>query len=129
MRIAFATGDGRVADQHFGQTPSFDIVEVNTDDYTWAYIETRANSAAHGGESDKHGQVETGIAAIVDCDVVIAARVGVHVQRLLTPRGIQVLEQTGVISDLTERYILYLKRQRQLAQRRGADAENLKGDK
>ena len=40
-KIAFASSDGKVVNQHFGRTKQFLIVEIDGKDYK--YIETRVN--------------------------------------------------------------------------------------
>ncbi len=41
MRMAIASSDGKVVNQHFGRANKFFIIDVNKEDMTFKFIETR----------------------------------------------------------------------------------------
>lgn len=41
FRVAVASTDGIVINQHFGHAEKFHIAELDTDENTWQYLESR----------------------------------------------------------------------------------------
>ncbi len=85
LRVAFATGDRRHVDQHFGSTESFAIYTVGADGHALAEA-VRFSSAEHDGNEDK---LVDRMAALEGCAAVYVQAVGSSaIQRLLS-MGVQ----------------------------------------
>ncbi|MDR2530464.1 MAG: radical SAM protein, partial [Oscillospiraceae bacterium] len=110
MTLAFATKDGKFVSQHFGHSPSFSIVELNTGDYTWQYVGERDTAPPCELGNHDHDKLRARVASLDDVDVLFVSKVGGFAYNLLNNAGIQVLEQIGFIEQLVEGYIKYLKR-------------------
>lgn len=110
MKLAFASSDGVVVNQHFGHTPCFWIIELNEENGEWDLLEKRVNDPpCKFGEHDE-GALNGSVDLIRDCRAVFAVKVGNYAQTLLQRSGLQVLEIKGYIREITEGYIIYLKK-------------------
>ncbi len=110
MKLAFASSDGVVVNQHFGHTPAFWIVEINEENEEWRILEKRENvPSCHCGEHDEN-TVKSSAELIGDCRAVFVVKAGNYVHTLLQQNGLQVLEIKGYIREVTEGYIIYLKK-------------------
>ncbi|MDR2421037.1 MAG: radical SAM protein [Oscillospiraceae bacterium] len=118
MKLAFATRDGEFVSAHFGRAPFFVIVEINAADYTWDFEPPRETPEPCELGNHDSGKLRERVESLSGCNVLFASRVGGYAYNLLTREGIQVLEQTGHIEQLTEDYIRYLKRPKFTPRRR-----------
>ncbi len=112
MKLAFASKDGIVVNQHFGHTPAFWIVEINEESKEWYIIGKRENTpSCHGGVHDD-SSIHASVDLIGDCHAVFVVQAGNYVHSYLQQRGLQLIEIKGLIQELTEGYLLYLKKHR-----------------
>lgn len=112
MLAALASKDGKFISQHFGHTPYFYIVEIDEENYQWIFRERRENiPPCHFGEHDDKAFSDS-ISLVKDCQVLFAVKVGPYAKVALQRENIQVLETTGFIEDVLEKYLAYLKKQR-----------------
>lgn len=100
LRLAVASGDGKVINQHFGKATQFIIIE--SDGETLKVIETRKNSPAcgtleYGGHADD--SLEQCVALLRDCDAVLVSRVGGGAADALESSGIEPVEAPGFIRE------------------------------
>ncbi len=111
MKLAFASSDGIVVNQHFGHTPYFWIIEINEEKGDWSVLERRENQPpCRFGEHDE-GSLKSSAELIKDCRAIFVVKAGNYVQNLLQQQyGMQVLEIKGFIRELMEGYIIYLKK-------------------
>jgi nitrogen fixation protein NifB len=108
MKIAIATTDGLVVNQHFGHTPEFAIVEAEGGD--WAFTERRANPAACEGGQHDHSRFDESIDVIADCDALFVSKIGDYGRGQLERRHIAVMEISGLIDELLPKYLTYLQK-------------------
>ena len=97
MRIAVASGDGMLVDQHFGHATQFLICE--TSEAGVRLVEVRRNRPACGaswspGEDDP---MERSARLVADCQAVLVARIGECGVDRLAERGIEAFELPGPI--------------------------------
>jgi nitrogen fixation protein NifX len=71
LRVAFATSDGSVVDQHFGWCPRFDVYEVDAEGAKLS--ETRLLLPDTDNESDK---IEGRLASVRDCAILNICEIG-----------------------------------------------------
>lgn len=115
MKVAFASGDGKRIDAHFGQCRYFSIFELNGDKYRW--LESRTIRVE--SDSDEHeNRVARRIEAIGDCTLLFVSSIGNDAVRRLRKEGIMILkadpesevipQMEGLLKLLRERPPLWL---------------------
>ncbi len=99
MRIAVASTDGKVVNQHFGRARSFLIFEVRPEG--WEFIEERESPPVCGSarkEGDQSAS-ERVFSTLSDCQAVVCAQAGLGMKNHLATRGIRLLEMPYFIED------------------------------
>ncbi len=97
LRVAIASSDGRIVDEHFGSTLQFVIVETNG--HVTRFLETRANAPPCGDGRHAPGQLEQSVALLADCNVLLAVRAGPPAVALLERQGTSVIQGSTSIAD------------------------------
>lgn len=105
-RIAVATSDGIVVNQHFGRAREFLIIGLDEEDRIHR-IETR--SAAPACESGNHdeGKLEATAKAFADCKYLLASRIGDGAAFALERFGIHPMELPGIIEESVQKLLAY----------------------
>lgn len=105
-RIAVASLDGKVINEHFGRAKEFYIVDINRDG-TYAFIEKRAiDPLCHSGEHAE-AALEATVNALHDCVAVLVSRIGVAAKRTLELNKIAVFEQPDYIESALSKLAAY----------------------
>lgn len=102
-RIAFASSDGKVVNQHFGRVKQFLIVEVDDKDYK--YIETRVNEPACQDFQHTEKAMEKSIQLISDCKAVFIAQIGQGALAMVEAKGIKGIEAPYFIEDIIKKLL------------------------
>ena len=100
MRVAVASSDGKVINQHFGKATQFLIFELNK--YSYKFIELRINQPACAASefgSHNESRLEQTMNKISDCSVVLCSRIGTGIKELLQKKGIRAIEAPFPIED------------------------------
>lgn len=106
-RVAVASTDGKVVNQHFGKAEKFYILEAD-EEGSFACLEIRkVNPVCEGGEHNDT-QLEEAIKNLQDCPYVLVSRVGNRAEIALDVAGIRVFELPGLISDSVVEMVKYL---------------------
>lgn len=106
-RIAVASTDGKVVNQHFGRAEVFYIVEAEPDG-SFSCLEKREVSAfCEGGDHDD-ARLKNAIEKIKDCPFVMVSRIGSRAERALEEYGIHVFELPGIIEESVKEMVNYL---------------------
>lgn len=97
FRVAVASRDAKLVQQHFGQATQFLIYEVR--DGVAKLSETRKCEPACDPALREHDaqRMEGMLGLVADCQVVVAAMIGPGALRLLEERGIQGVVAPGFI--------------------------------
>jgi len=108
LKLAVASSDGKVINQHFGKASRFLIIE--TDGEKIKVLELRENNPAcgsleYGGHEDN--ALERSIALINDCYAVLCSRIGGGAAEELLRRGIEPVEAPGFIEENVLAYAKY----------------------
>lgn len=108
-RVAVASTDGKVVNQHFGRAEEFYIIEVDlAGPDTLRCIEKRkVNVVCEGGDHDDK-RLEEAISGIDDCGYVIVSRIGNRAEQKAESHGIRVFELPGIIQESVTEMINYL---------------------
>lgn len=102
-KIAFASSDGKVVNQHFGRTKQFLIVEV--DDKEYKYVETRFNEPSCQGFQHTEDALSKSIELISDCKAVFVARIGQGALAEVESKGIKGIEAPYFIEDILKKVL------------------------
>lgn len=102
-KIALASSDGKVVNQHFGRTEKFVIVEI--DGESSKYIETRENLPACNNFEHSEDSMSASINLIKDCKAVFVAKVGRGAYFKLEENGIKAYETPYFIEDVIKKVI------------------------
>jgi nitrogen fixation protein NifX len=102
-KIAFASSDGKVVNQHFGRTKQFLIVEIDGKDHK--YIETRINDPSCQDFQHTEEAMSRSIELISDCRAVFVARIGQGALAQVEARGIKGIEAPYFIEDILKKVL------------------------
>jgi predicted Fe-Mo cluster-binding NifX family protein len=100
-RVAVASTDGKVINQHFGHADRFHIFDI--DDSGFRYVESRSAvpfCAGGSHESRTDGEVLDLLTALRDCRAVLVSRIGGGAVDMLDANGIDSIEAKGEIEDV-----------------------------
>ncbi|WP_044916594.1 MULTISPECIES: NifB/NifX family molybdenum-iron cluster-binding protein [unclassified Butyrivibrio] len=107
-RVALASTDNRYVDQHFGRAESFLIVDVD-EDGNFEEIEQRFVSPVCNGGSHDSQKLKRGVEALLDCNFVLAAKIGAGAAYELKEHGIASFEMPGEVENSIFRLDGYIK--------------------
>lgn len=108
-RIAVASTDGKVVNQHFGRAEVFYILEADTiEPKKFEVIEIRqVNAFCEGGEHSD-ARLQEAVQRVRDCQYILVSRIGWRAEHVVEAAGIQVFELPGIISESVEELLKYL---------------------
>ncbi len=109
VKIAIASTDGKIINQHFGRTDRFYIVNCDEESGEYDSVEIRYVTPVcqSGNHSDE--ALLKNIKSLSDCDYILAGRIGPRAEREIERMGIHSFEIQGVISELIEKLLKYIK--------------------
>lgn len=99
LRVAFATADGTVVDEHFGRCDRFDVYDLSPDSVQ--LVASRAPASAE----DATGRIESRLELLRDCAILHVASIGGAAAARVVNAGIHPLKvaEGTAIADLTAR--------------------------
>ncbi len=100
LKMAIASSDGKVINQHFGKARKFIVIEFDGENIK--VLDVRENKPAcgsleYGGHADN--VLDKSISLISDCDAVLCSRIGGGASEGLLSRGIEPVEAPGFIEE------------------------------
>ena len=102
-RVAFASSDGKVVNQHFGKADKFHIVEIDGKEYK--FIESRDNIPSCSDFQHSEDSLLKAIDVIKDCKAIFVAKIGPGASAEVESKGIQAIEAPYFIEDVLDRLI------------------------
>lgn len=104
FKVAVTSKNGKLVDQHFGQTTDFMIFEINGENYK--FLETRSTKKYCNGGDELNNEYhrKEAIETISDCDAVLSMKIGLGAQKKLGEFGIDCIEYCYTV----ERGLKYL---------------------
>ena len=97
-KIAVASSDGKVVNQHFGRTKQFLIFEVK-DNVKYTFLGNReAIPPCIFGEHSDHSMTNA-VNALSDCSFVLASQIGPVAENALSEKGIFAVSLVDFIED------------------------------
>jgi predicted Fe-Mo cluster-binding NifX family protein len=105
-RVAVASQDGKVVNEHFGRAKEFLIVDIAPDG-TYTFLEKRpvARLCMSGDHSQE--SLEATINSLGDCAAVLVSRIGITAKRALEKNRISVFEQPDLIDSALSKLAKY----------------------
>ena len=104
-KVAFASSDGKVVNQHFGKADKFHIVEINDDEKKYKFLESRNNIPSCSNFQHSEDSLSNAIKVIKDCKAVFVAKIGPGAEAKVEANGIQAIEAPYFIDDILEKLI------------------------
>lgn len=102
-RIAVASSDGKVINQHFGHADRFYIVDV--EDNSYSFVETRFHEPACGDQGHSNEVFDSILELLSDCQGIFVSRIGYGAARYLNSRGMRVFEAPYPIDTVLDKLI------------------------
>jgi predicted Fe-Mo cluster-binding NifX family protein len=109
-KVALATSDGKMVNQHFGHCRKWSIVEIDDDAYKFLELREIAPACQNGEHTDV-GMTQA-VEALSDCRAAVAFRAGPGATAQLTRRGVSVFEFGGTVYDAIDKLMKYYKKAR-----------------
>jgi predicted Fe-Mo cluster-binding NifX family protein len=103
FRVAVASSDGKMVNEHFGRANQFLIFEAGDDGYE--FLELRQNHPACGGDPDHQGSMDALVASISDCAFVLVNRIGRGGEESLARQGIKAFQIGDFIDTALQKLI------------------------
>ena len=104
-RIAVASTDGIVVNQHFGHAERFHILEINDETKKYDFIGTREVERVCHGHYHHDSSFDKVIDVLSDVHAVVVAKIGSGASQQLESRGLTVYEAPFPIEPLIEKII------------------------
>lgn len=108
LRIAVASSDGIVVNNHFGRAKTFYIYEKSSDD-TERLIEKRDVIPICECANHDDIKLNDNLEKLSDCDYLLVSRIGYEAANAARQKGIEPYEIPGIISKSIERLVQYIK--------------------
>lgn len=106
FKIAVATSDGIVINQHFGKADKFRIYDINQDNSICYKEERNVTPLCQAGTHDAF-QMKERCKSFLDCKYVLASRIGQGAVHALEQEGISPMELPGMIEESIQRLVAY----------------------
>jgi len=89
-RIAVASTDGKVINQHFGHADQFHILDITEEGHT--FVETRFSKPVCGNGGHQSQDFDAVVDLLSDCQGVFVSRIGPGASDYMKSKGVLVLE-------------------------------------
>lgn len=106
-KIAVASNDGKVVNEHFGRAKQFYILEVHEDGAYKPVELRRLQQVCDGGNHDEVA-MNRNVEALSDCRYVIVSRIGKGAENALEKMGISAYVIPDYIEDAVNKLISYV---------------------
>jgi predicted Fe-Mo cluster-binding NifX family protein len=106
-RIAVATTDGKVVNEHFGRARQFLILTVS-DDGTYEPVEVRNFQGVCEKGSHEEENMRKTVEELSDCKYVLVSRIGQGAEAVLEQAGITAYIIPDLIENAIEKLISYI---------------------
>ena len=104
-RIAVASTDGIVVNQHFGHAERFHIIELDAETEKYEYTETRKVERVCQGHYHHDSSFDKVIDVLSDVHAVVVAKIGAGASQQLESRRLTVYEAPFPIEPIVEKII------------------------
>lgn len=98
FRVAFASSNEKVVNQHFGRVKKYLIFEI--DENKAEYVEVRKNKLPSQGFEQTEKVINRTVNLISDCKAVFVTAIGYGALTILHEKGIKAFEVNDYIGDI-----------------------------
>lgn len=105
-KIAIASTDGKVVNQHFGRADKFYIVEVDDED-EYDFVDIRETERACQGSTHNDDGLARTVELLSDCRYVLISQIGSGAEYALSKRGVTAFVIPHYIEDAVKKLIYY----------------------
>ncbi|AKL98071.1 NifB/NifX family molybdenum-iron cluster-binding protein [Endomicrobium proavitum] len=99
IRIALATSDGKIIDQHFGKCQKFTIVDYDSDSKKYEVADIREAERMCSPTGHTQQGLEKTIKLLSDSKYVVVSRIGIWITPILKENAITAVEFSGNIEE------------------------------
>lgn len=110
-RVAVASSDGKVVNQHFGRSRQFLIFDV-TDKGEINFIEVRENKPPCGAGEHNENAMENTVNLLSDCSKVLVSQIGLGAEQALNVKGIRAYTVSDYIDNALKKLTDYEMKQK-----------------
>ncbi|MBR1931021.1 MAG: hypothetical protein IJ833_06060 [Lachnospiraceae bacterium] len=103
MRVAVASSDGIIVNQHFGRADTFYIYELSEGSHR--LLEMRKGRPLWPGGEHDEGDLAEAVELLADCDKVFVLQIGRGAETALLEKEVEPVETRGFIDEVLEEYI------------------------
>lgn len=114
-RIAVASTDGKVVNQHFGRAEKFYILTGDSENYSFHYEEERTAIPVCQGGDHEEAEMTRAVKNLSDCRYILVSRIGMRARNECEKNGISVFEIPDEIEKAVEKLLKYEEIQRMIA--------------
>lgn len=105
-KVAVASSDGIVVNQHFGRADTFFIYEMaGTGNYR--FLETRTVTPVCNGGNHNEEKLCSNISKFMDCKYILVSRIGMGAANAMEQSGVMPMELPGMIEESIGKLITY----------------------
>lgn len=108
-KVAVASSDGKVINEHFGRSQQFLIFEI-TDDDKWSFVELRENIPPCGQGEHNENDMQRTVNLLSDCKKVLVSRIGLGAEQALKLKGITAYTIPDFIDDALNKLVAFEKK-------------------
>jgi predicted Fe-Mo cluster-binding NifX family protein len=101
-KVAVASSDGKVINQHFGRSRQFLVFNI-TDDRKIEFLELREGEPPCGFGEHNDDLLAKAVAMISDCRFLLASQIGPGAEGVLRSKGIRTLLASDYINKVLEK--------------------------
>lgn len=105
-KVAVASTDGIVINQHFGRADTFYIYEV-AETGNYRFLETRIVTPICNGGNHNKEKLCSNIRKFKDCKYILVSRIGMGAANVMEQSGIVPMELPGMIEESIGKLITY----------------------
>lgn len=107
-RIAVASSDGIVVNQHFGRADTFYIFEADDSMNTTLVEKRQLTPVCKRGNHDDNALAKN-VELLKDCEYILVSRIGAGAANAVESKGITPMELPGIIPESIEKLVQYIK--------------------
>lgn len=105
-KVAAASSDGIVINQHFGGADTFYIYEV-AGAGNYRFLETRTVTPVCNGGNHSDKELRENISKFKDCKYILVSRIGMGAANIVEQSGITPMELPGMMEESLDKLITY----------------------
>ena len=103
MKVAVASSDGIVINQHFGRADTFYIYEILQTGKIRFLEKRKGRPFCHSGEHEEQDLLDS-VELLADCDKVLVLQLGRGAERALIARKVEPVATRGFIEEVLAEY-------------------------